>query len=91
MAGILIVGYVVEVEEEVQNALDISMLGVYRVNKKFLPLLMNNGGRIIIIGSGAAEQTAAQFNGIYTLTKYALEAYSDALRRELSFLNIKCH
>ncbi len=90
MAGILTVGSVVEVDvEEVQNALDINMLGVYRVNKKFLPLLMNKGGRIIIISSEAAKQTAAPFNGIYTLTKYALEAYSDALRRELSFLNIK--
>lgn len=50
MAGILIVGSVVEVEEEeVQKALDINMLGIYRVNKKFLPLLMNKGGRIFII------------------------------------------
>ena len=90
MAGILIVGSVVEVEEEaVKNALDINLLGVYRVNKKFFPLLINTKGRIIIISSETARQTAAPFNGIYTLTKYALEAYSDALRRELSFLNIK--
>ena len=90
MAGILIVGSVVEVEEEmVQNALDINLLGVYRVNKKFLPLLMNRRGRIIIISSEVAKQTAAPFNGVYTLAKYALEAYSDSLRRELLFLNIK--
>jgi len=90
MAAILVVGSVAERPvEEVRNVLDVNLLGVYNVNKQFLPLVLNRKGRIIIISSENARQTAAPFNGIYALSKYALEAYSDALRRELSFLGVR--
>ena len=32
--------------------------------------------------------TPQPFNGPYTMTKYAVEAYNDSLRRELMYLNI---
>ena len=90
MAGVLAVGSVVEVEiDEIRKVLDINFFGVFQVNKKFFPMLINNKGKIVILSSETGVQTAAPFNGIYALTKYALEAYSDALRRELSFLEIK--
>jgi short-subunit dehydrogenase len=74
---------------ELGKALETNLLGVYRINQQFLPLLLARKGRVIILSSEVARQTAAPFNGIYTITKYALEAYSDALRRELAFLGIK--
>jgi len=90
MAGILVVGSVAEMPAEaVQKVLDVNLLGVYHVNQQFLPLVMNRKGRIIIISSENSRQTAAPFNGIYSLSKYALEAYSDALRRELAFQGIR--
>ena len=90
MAGLLVVGSVAEVPvESVQKVLDSNVLGVYNVNKRFLPLINRNKGRIIMISSETARQTAAPFNGIYTMSKYALEAYSDALRRELAFMGIR--
>lgn len=90
LAGILIVGSMVELPiESVQKVIDINLLGAYRVNQKFLPLILNNKGRIINMSSETGWQTAAPFNGAYALSKYALEAYSDALRRELAFLGIK--
>ena len=90
MAGKLIVGSVVEVStDEVKRIMDVNLLGVYRVNKKFAPMLSNRTGKVIVISSETGKQTAAPFNGIYAMSKYALEAYSDALRRELIFLNIK--
>ncbi|UCG27656.1 MAG: SDR family NAD(P)-dependent oxidoreductase [Bacteroidales bacterium] len=89
LAGILILGSVAELPaKEIERILDINLLGAYRTNRKFLPLLVKHSGRIINISSETGWQTAAPFNGPYALSKHALEAYSDALRRELSLLNI---
>jgi NAD(P)-dependent dehydrogenase (short-subunit alcohol dehydrogenase family) len=90
MAGILKIGSVAELPvSDLEKALDVNLLGIYRVNKQFLPLLLQRKGRIIILSSEVGRQTAAPFNGIYSISKHALEAYSDALRRELAFLGIK--
>jgi len=90
LAGLLVVGSVAEVPaEKVQKVLDVNLMGVYNVNREFLPLIMEHKGRIIIVTSETAVQTAAPFNGIYSMSKYALEAYADALRRELAFLGIR--
>ena len=90
MAGILIVGSMAELPvEKIQHILEVNFLGTYRVNKTFLPLILKNRGRVINISSETGWQTAAPFNGPYALTKYALEAYSDALRRELGLLGIR--
>jgi len=90
VAGILRVGSLVELPVlELERALEINLLGVYRVNKQFLPLLLAQKGRVIILSSEVARQSAAPFNGIYAISKHALEAYSDSLRRELSSLGVK--
>lgn len=90
MAGILKIGSLAELPvSDLEKILDVNLLGVYRVNKQFLPLLLQRKGRIITLSSELGRQTAAPFNGPYSISKYALEAYSDALRRELAFLGIK--
>lgn len=90
MAGILQVGSMIELPlEALEKTLQINLVGVYQVNQQFFPLLMAKKGRIINLSSEVGRQTAAPFNGLYSISKHALEAYSDALRRELSFLGIK--
>jgi NAD(P)-dependent dehydrogenase (short-subunit alcohol dehydrogenase family) len=90
MAGLLSIGSLVELPvEEVKKVMDINLFGTYTINKQFLPLLINKKGRIINLSSEVGQQTAAPFNGAYSMSKHALEAYSDALRRELSFIDIK--
>lgn len=39
--------------------------------------------------SSETGRLAACFNGLYSMTKYAVEAYSDALRRELQLYDMK--
>lgn len=56
--------------------------------KPCLPLLLNASGRIVNISSETGWQSGAPFNGAYAMSKHALEAYSDSLRRELRFHNI---
>ncbi|MGW8316580.1 MAG: SDR family NAD(P)-dependent oxidoreductase [Bacteroidales bacterium] len=90
MAGILQVGPLVEIPEEfLRQSLEINLMGVSRVNNRFFPLLRQPRGRIVILSSETGRQTAAPFNGPYAISKHALEAYSDALRRELSLLGIR--
>jgi NAD(P)-dependent dehydrogenase (short-subunit alcohol dehydrogenase family) len=90
MAGMLKIGSLAELPvSDLEKALDVNLLGIVRVNKQFLPMLLQRKGRIIILSSEVGRQTAAPFNGIYSISKHALEAYSDALRRELAMLGIK--
>lgn len=87
-AGILRVGSMAEMDEKaLQLLLDINVMGTFRVNKAFLPLL-EKGSRIINISSETGWQSGGPFNGAYAMSKHAIEAYSDSLRRELCFLGI---
>ena len=89
-AGIMGVGSLTDIpEERLWRVLDVNVMGTYRVNKRFLPLIEAARGRIVNVSSENGWQTAAPFNGPYTMSKYAIEAYSDALRRELALLGIK--
>ena len=89
-AGIMGVGSLTDMpEERLARILDINVMGTYRVNKKFFPLIEAAKGRIVNISSETGWQSAAPFNGPYAMSKYAIEAYSTALRRELALLGIK--
>lgn len=72
----------------IKQSLDVNLLGMARVNKTFFPLIKKCNGRIINCSSECGWMTPQPFNGSYTLSKYAVEAYNDSLRRELMFLNI---
>ena len=89
-AGVLGVGSLTDIpEERLARILDINVMGTYRVNKKFLPLVEAAKGRIVNLSSETGWQSAAPFNGPYAMSKHAIEAYSTALRRELALLGIK--
>ncbi|MFP5220271.1 MAG: SDR family NAD(P)-dependent oxidoreductase [Actinomycetes bacterium] len=88
-AGLLRVGSVAEVPTEVvANVLDVNVLGVQRVTRAFLPLVEKGRGRVVVISSETGVQTAAPFNGVYAMSKHAVEAYADALRRELMHVGV---
>ena len=89
-AGIMGVGSLTDIpEERLARILDINVMGTYRVNKTFLPLVEAARGRIVNLSSETGWQSAAPFNGPYAMSKHAIEAYSTALRRELALLDIK--
>jgi NAD(P)-dependent dehydrogenase (short-subunit alcohol dehydrogenase family) len=89
-AGIMGVGSLTDIpEERLARILDVNVMGTYRINKEFLPLVEAAKGRIVNISSETGWQSAAPFNGPYAMSKYAIEAYSTSLRRELALLGIK--
>ena len=89
-AGILRVGSISEMKEaDLEQLLNINVLGTFRVNQVFIPLLKKSSkGRIINISSETGWQSGGPFNGAYAMSKHAIEAYSDSLRRELMLINI---
>jgi NAD(P)-dependent dehydrogenase (short-subunit alcohol dehydrogenase family) len=90
MAGVIEIGSMGEVEESsIQRVFNINVLGMFRVNKTFLPMLLKGGGRIINISSKNGWESGGPFNGTYAMSKHSVEAHSDSLRREVMLLGIK--
>jgi NAD(P)-dependent dehydrogenase (short-subunit alcohol dehydrogenase family) len=68
--------------------LEVNVLGQVAVTQAFLPLLRKARGRILTTGSIAGFSTIPGL-GPYSMSKHAVEAMSDALRRELRPWNIE--
>ena len=89
-AGIYVMDSLIEIEEEnFKKIFDINVNGVYRINKIFLPLLLNKKGRIVITSSELAPLDPLPFTGLYAITKSTIEKYAFSLRMELNLLGIK--
>lgn len=87
-AGVFAGGPLVEIPvEEVRRALEVNVLGMVRVTRACFPLLRERRGRVVNISSESGR-FVAPFIGPYCMSKFAVEAYSDALRRELMFLDM---
>ncbi|MCZ6559901.1 MAG: SDR family oxidoreductase [Gammaproteobacteria bacterium] len=88
-AGVAIVGSLIEVEEdELDFQLDVNVFGPYRVTKAFAPLIMESKGRITTIGSISGILSGPLF-GPYSMSKHAIEAYTDSLAREMADFDVQ--
>ncbi len=73
--------------DELRRQLEVNVVGAAAVTRAFLPLVRRGGGRVVNISSNGGY-LAAPFLGPYAASKFALEALSDSLRRELRSWNI---
>ncbi len=88
-AGVLRVGSLAEVAEaDMRLVIDVNLLGTYRVVRELFDAVVARRGRIVVISSETGWQTAAPFNGPYAVSKHAVDAYADALRREAALLGV---
>lgn len=69
--------------EELHDIFEINVLGPVNLVNIMLPLLLETGGRVVNIGSQGGMITKKYF-GPYSMTKHALEAYTDSLDEELT-------
>jgi hypothetical protein len=68
---------------DLRYVLEVNVVGVVAVTQAFLPdLRRSGGGRVVNIGS-VSGTIAPPFGGPYAASKFALEAITDSLRREL--------
>lgn len=68
-------------ESELMLTFDINVYGPYRVNRAFLPMLIASGGRTTTISSISAFIPGN--SGSYSMSKAAVEGYTDTLANEL--------
>ena len=68
--------------EAVRELLEVNVLGPFAVTQAFIPRLREARGRVVNISS-VSGRLAAPFLAPYCASKFALEAFSDCLRREL--------
>ena len=83
-AGIAVSGPVEVVPvEEWRRQIEVNLLGQVAVTRALLPAILRARGRVVNMSS-IGGRVANPLFGPYSATKFALEAVSDALRREVS-------
>lgn len=93
-AGIAVPGPLLHLDtEDLRRQFEINLMGVHNVTRAFADLLgadsarKGNPGRIVMISS-VGGQNGSPFVGPYSASKFALEGYSQSLRRELMIYGI---
>ena len=74
--------------DELRRQLEVNLIGQVAVTQAFLPMLRAARGRIVNVSS-IGGRVALPLLGPYAASKFALEAVSDSLRRELRHLGVK--
>lgn len=88
-AGVAVIGPMIEVDEEdMQFQMDVNLFGPYRVTKAFAPLIIESKGRITTTGS-ISGILSGRFAGPYSMSKHAIEAFTDSLAREMEKFGVQ--
>jgi NAD(P)-dependent dehydrogenase (short-subunit alcohol dehydrogenase family) len=88
-AGVNVLAPLIEIDEdELDFLFDVNIYGPYRVSKAFAPQIIESQGRIINISSISGTLSGPLY-GIYSMSKHALEAYTDSLAIEMDILGVK--
>ena len=66
-----------------RDIFEVNVFGLQELTNRFIPLFRKQGyGRIVNVSSVVGE-LSLPFAGVYSASKFAVEAFSDAMRREL--------
>lgn len=88
-AGVLRAGSLVDIpEDDLRLVMDVNVMGTYRVVRAVFDRVVARSGRIVVISSETGWQTPFPFNGPYAMSKHAVEAYADTIRREAALLGV---
>jgi len=89
IAGVHMMASLVESDYgRMKKLVDVNLGGTMLVNRVFHPCLAE-AGRILIVTSEVADFDPMPFNGLYNVSKTALESYAQALRQELNLIGQK--
>jgi len=88
-AGIVLIGPIEWIPlEKSKHIADINLWGMIDVTKTFLPLVKKARGRVVNLSSMLGRVSLPSVSS-YCVTKYGVQAFSDALRREMSPWNVQ--
>jgi len=93
-AGVAVPGPTLELNvDDFRHQIDVNLTGAFAVTKAFLPLLgtdhalTGHPGRVVNVSSVGGRR-GLPFMGAYVASKFALEGWSECLRRELMLYGI---
>ena len=88
-AGVIVMGVMAEMDEpDLQFVFDVNVYGPYRVTKAFAPMIIESKGRISNISSLAGIATGPAY-GAYSMSKHAVEAFTDSLASEMNSVGVR--
>jgi NAD(P)-dependent dehydrogenase (short-subunit alcohol dehydrogenase family) len=88
-AGVNVLAPLIEIDEdELDFLFDVNIYGPYRITRAFAPQIIESQGRIVNISSISGTLSGPLY-GIYSMSKHALEAYTDSLAIEMDILGVK--
>jgi len=90
-AGINLIDPLIEADEsDLKFLFDVNVHGVFRITKAFAPMVIESRGRIVNISSISGVLSGGLYGyGMYSMSKHAVEAYTDQLAFEMAPLDVK--
>src|SRR3954453_14344679 len=90
-AGVMLLGPIPGADtEEWRRMIDANVYGVLYCTHAALPVMLQGSGpRDIVNVSSVAGRVARAFSGVYNLTKWGVNAFSEALRQEVTAQGIR--
>jgi NAD(P)-dependent dehydrogenase (short-subunit alcohol dehydrogenase family) len=70
--------------ETVRKQFEVNVFGPLRVNRAFLPAMRECRGGLVVFVSSVVGRLVVPFNGVYTASKWALEALAETASYELA-------
>lgn len=88
-AGVGVIWPLIEIDEDdFDFQMEVNLYGPYRITKAFSPLIIASRGRITNVSSVSGVVAAPLF-GPYSMSKHALEAFTDSLAAEMSRFDVQ--
>lgn len=70
-------------DDELEFVFGVNVVGVVRVTRAFLPLIVESKGRVVTTGSIAGIRSGPG-SSVYSMSKHAVEAFTDSLAAEMA-------
>lgn len=88
-AGITKAGPLMDVTvEDMRAQFEVNLFGIHQITRALFPFILQATGRIVMMSSDSGF-FATPFVGPYCSSKFAVEGYSDSLRREITPYGVK--
>lgn len=82
-SGVMLIGPAAELPvENWEQMIKVNELGLLYMTRSAMPAIIESGGHVVNISS-VAGRTTAQGSSVYNMTKWGVNAFTEALRKEL--------
>ncbi|EDV24897.1 uncharacterized protein TRIADDRAFT_35982 [Trichoplax adhaerens] len=75
---------------KLRQIFNVNVFGMVEMTKAMLPLIKIDQGRIVNLAS-MLGRFSVPYSASYSMSKFAVEAFSDSLRREMKLFNVSVH